>query len=269
MNKFKLVATDIDDTILPSGHKDFSLETKKMFADLKKANIITAFVTGRDLVTIGNLIKSDSIDYFIGGNGCFIYSFLEQKIIYERILKNNDLKKIIEFFLDRDTKFIVADKNFIYYSSNYDVQNSKFLKDHLHMVKTIYEFDYSSEVHIVTVIDQERNESEVQRSFVDFINQNQLDAHISSRWSWGFFIVPKGVNKYNTLFKLAEMHNISNEEIIAFGDSQNDIDMIANVGYGVAMGNGLKEVKAVAKAIAEPAIENGVYKKIKELQIIK
>ena len=59
----------------------------------------------------------------------------------------------------------------------------------------------------------------------------------------------KGVSKYSAIKNLASYLGIQNEEIIAFGDGRNDIDMIKNCGYGVALENALPEVKAVAKDV--------------------
>lgn len=75
----KIFATDIDDTILPSGYKDIQNEIIDMFSQLQQNNIKTVLVTGRDLVTIGRHINTPNIDYFIGANGAFIYDFARKK----------------------------------------------------------------------------------------------------------------------------------------------------------------------------------------------
>ena len=50
---------------------------------------------------------------------------------------------------------------------------------------------------------------------------------------------------------------IDTSEVAAFGDDYNDIEMIKAVGMGVAMGNAIKEVKAIAKYIALSNDEDG------------
>ncbi|CRH24601.1 sugar phosphate phosphatase [Chlamydia trachomatis] len=67
---------------------------------------------------------------------------------------------------------------------------------------------------------------------------------------------------------LATLLGFTKDQIIAFGDSSNDVEMIRDVGYGVAMANALDEVKNVAKDIAEDTRDLGVYKKAKELKLI-
>lgn len=55
------------------------------------------------------------------------------------------------------------------------------------------------------------------------------------------------------------------DEIMAFGDAQNDIQMIESVGIGVAMGNAMEEVKAVANVICDTNLNNGIGKTIDAL----
>ena len=59
-------------------------------------------------------------------------------------------------------------------------------------------------------------------------------------------IMPKGVSKASALKKICKRGGFTMDEIMAFGDAQNDIQMIESVGIGVAMGNAMEEVKAVA-----------------------
>ncbi len=55
---------------------------------------------------------------------------------------------------------------------------------------------------------------------------------------------------------------------MAFGDHYNDIEMIKKVGIGVAMGNGLSEVKAQADYVTESNEKDGIYQALKHFEII-
>lgn len=63
-------------------------------------------------------------------------------------------------------------------------------------------------------------------------------------------IAPHGVSKWSGVRQLARQWGIADEEICAVGDDVNDIPMIVGAGLGVAMGNALEEVKAAADRIA-------------------
>ncbi len=58
------------------------------------------------------------------------------------------------------------------------------------------------------------------------------------------------------------------DDAVAFGDGLNDVEMLKAVGIGVAMGNGHEKAKAVADVIAAHVDEDGIYKVMKELEII-
>ena len=71
-------------------------------------------------------------------------------------------------------------------------------------------------------------------------------------------IAAAGVSKESTLAMLADEHGITPEETMAFGDSINDVGMLAWAGHGVAMGNAWDEAKAVAREITADHDEDGV-----------
>ena len=71
-------------------------------------------------------------------------------------------------------------------------------------------------------------------------------------------IMPKSVTKGEALIQYAAKLGIKPEEIMAFGDAENDISMISRVGHGVVMANGMDSLKAVAKDTAKANYEDGV-----------
>lgn len=70
-------------------------------------------------------------------------------------------------------------------------------------------------------------------------------------------VVPLKVNKGRALAWLADHHQIARAEVMAVGDQQNDIPMLRWAGIGVAMGNAVEAVKAVADWIAPSVAEDG------------
>ena len=67
-----------------------------------------------------------------------------------------------------------------------------------------------------------------------------------------------GVNKGMGLIQLGRLLGIEREEIMACGDGNNDLMMLKEVGFGVAMANGADEVKEVADYITLSNEEDGV-----------
>ena len=78
-------------------------------------------------------------------------------------------------------------------------------------------------------------------------------------------IIPTYINKGNALKDYADSLGIDMDEVIAFGDAENDLSMLAAASIGVAMGNALESVKEIADEVGLANSENGVIVKIKEL----
>ena len=73
-----------------------------------------------------------------------------------------------------------------------------------------------------------------------------------------------GVNKGQALLDLAGSLGVQPDEILAFGDGENDLEMLLAAGYGYAMGNAPDSVKAAAKFVAPPNTEDGVAQIIEQ-----
>lgn len=71
-------------------------------------------------------------------------------------------------------------------------------------------------------------------------------------------ILNNKASKGQSLSELANLLHIPQERIMAIGDSGNDIDMVEYAGLGIAMGNAVPAVKAVADVITENAENFGV-----------
>ncbi|GGG19897.1 haloacid dehalogenase [Lysinibacillus alkalisoli] len=81
------------------------------------------------------------------------------------------------------------------------------------------------------------------------------------RWGAPFHIievVKQGLNKAVGLSRIAQEFGVPRDRIIAFGDEDNDLEMIEYAGVGVAMGNGISELKNIANEITKTNNEDGI-----------
>ena len=78
-------------------------------------------------------------------------------------------------------------------------------------------------------------------------------------------IVKCGLNKAVGIQKVADYFQIPAKRIIAFGDEDNDLEMIEYAGYGVAMGNGIEPLKNIANDITLSNEEDGIGIYLNEL----
>jgi len=70
--------------------------------------------------------------------------------------------------------------------------------------------------------------------------------------------MPSNTNKGTSLNLLMKQLGISKDEVIAFGDGRNDIELLKNVGWPVVMENARDTLKPYGKIKAKSNVENGV-----------
>jgi Cof subfamily protein (haloacid dehalogenase superfamily) len=79
-------------------------------------------------------------------------------------------------------------------------------------------------------------------------------------------IAPRSISKYTAIEMLLQDHfNLGPEEAVAIGDNYNDVEMLKNVGYGVAVGNARQEAMDAANIVCGKSIEDGVAKILAEI----
>ncbi|MFJ7825211.1 Cof-type HAD-IIB family hydrolase [Psychrobacillus sp. NPDC096623] len=100
---------------------------------------------------------------------------------------------------------------------------------------------------------------------VDSVRQHLRDVHAEvidhRRWGapWDVIeIVRHGLNKAVGLSQVSKFLNIPKERIIAFGDEDNDLEMIEYAGVGVAMGNAISPLQNIANEVTLTNNEDGI-----------
>ncbi|QSF13689.1 YcsE-related riboflavin metabolism phosphatase [Mycoplasma sp. Mirounga ES2805-ORL] len=274
VENIKMAAFDVDGTILPYSRETLSKNMKEMFAELENNKIITVIATARDFVTIGDLLdESNNVSYFVGANGMFVYDIKNKKIINESPAKLSDIKIIYKKLKEHNCVkgFTITNLDTIYKSNDYDAENSWFHRPFLDHVEMM-DFDKMSDEHLhVPTVMCENYDDVIKATQVikETIKDNNMNLEISSSWSKGLFISPKGVTKSSALKWLAQYLNLnSKKNLIAFGDSANDYHMLRDSAYGVAMEHSTNYVKRVANDVALSPDKDGTYYKLKELNII-
>ena len=79
-----------------------------------------------------------------------------------------------------------------------------------------------------------------------------------TRWCpFGIDVISKTGGKVTGIKKMLDVHGIGQEEVIAFGDGENDLSMLA-LGHSIAMGNALDTVKAQCEFVTDTNEEDGI-----------
>lgn len=264
--EIKFAAFDVDGTTLPYTHPAFSDKTIEAFHSLKRNGIKTILATGREFVTIGNLIEQiGDLDYFIGANGAFIYDIKNDQMLYENSIYYKDFEIFYTKMLPFVDSISVMDKNFGHVSEHTDV-DTWFLKPHIRKLKDMDFFNLDRKhLHIITVNSMRKD---VRKIAEKVIAENHLNLSIQSEWHKGLFIAATGVTKSSALKWLVTHEESSLDNLIAFGDATNDIEMIRDAGIGVAMAQSDDGLHEVADYIAPECNDDGVYLQLKKLKLI-
>jgi len=93
----------------------------------------------------------------------------------------------------------------------------------------------------------------------------RLPLHVPSPPGSTMEVVAPGVTKGQALRVVAESLGVAAEDVVAFGDAKNDIEMLAYAGYGVAMGGAPAELLRVAAAQTESVQQDGLAREIRRL----
>lgn len=93
-------------------------------------------------------------------------------------------------------------------------------------------------------------------------------AEITAWWDCAVDIIPAGGSKGVAVEKVLEHYHIDRSEAVAFGDGNNDMEMLKAAGHGIAMGNASDELKEIAEEVCGHVADDGIYYYCKEHGLI-
>ena len=261
--KYKLIVCDMDGTLLTSSHK-ISEHTANIIKKIEDSGVKFMIATGRPFLDARHYRDSLELkSYLITSNGARAHDEDNNPIVIENIPKEY-VKKLLAYKVGKNIhrNIYLNDDWIIEYEIDGLVEFHKesgygFSIDDLNNYQ-------NQEVAKVFFLGQneeiENLEKEMEKDFKD-----DLSIAISSPFCLEF--MKKGVNKAETLKKVLKLLDIKPEEVIAFGDSMNDYEMLSLVGKPFIMGNGNKRLM---EALPDVEVvgnnnEDGIGKKLIEI----
>lgn len=246
----KLIAVDLDGTLLKSDGKA-SKNTMAYLDKLKKDGHIITIATGRMLSSALNVTEGAYFaNYVICDGGSLIYNPNTKKFIYKDIIPKNLINDVCMLY-DKYSYLTLCTSNNIYKVYN---EENTFIDDVNNILLNCDDI-FHIVVNMKNIEDIEMVLNILKDKIPDLEFLIMQDSFSSNKW---FDIFIKGNSKYNSILKVANIENISKDNIICFGDGLNDIDMIKRANVGVAMGNALDEVKEVADFITDTNDQDGI-----------
>lgn len=130
-------------------------------------------------------------------------------------------------------------------------------------LETIDEILTGPPVKKMIIMDQSKKLEKIGSEITQFLTP--FDARTVISVEGMLEIVPKGVNKWTALDTLLQSLRLPLETCLAIGDGINDYEMVKNAAIGVAMGNAVPSVKAVADLVVASNDEDGIAEALDRL----
>lgn len=268
--KYKIIAVDLDGTLL-SDEKKILPETAAALKKASEMGIEIVPSTGRPFGGIPDFIMNfDFVSYALTCNGAAVYDAKSGRCISEAPLSPEKAAEILKTI----TSFDISIDAFIS-GKSYKEDSQKKMIDNLDLSDIMKNYIKSTRIFVddLTGFILENNLS-VQKFTLNFTrDQNGVlidrektrlfletvpDIALVSGGMNNLEITRSGVNKGAALLRLGELLGVPREEIMAFGDSGNDLDMIKAAGFGIAMANSDKEVLSAAGYVTLSNNDNGI-----------
>lgn len=309
----KLIALDMDGTLVDSTHVRISEKNKTILQKCMKEGIHVVFATGRPLNLMKPLAQEIGIRYAITANGSGVWDIIDEKMLIGRTIPAADADKILKLldnipgmpvevyydgaahvdkrtwnfdnyqlqprsFLDERAKYNVFHDNLVADALGHDVEKFNIdgmpcelydeavaelrllVDDDAVCDKT--DFKKCEEVKLTESTSNENYKSGGSRRIAD-----NLDIHYNAKYE-NLEISRADAVKGDALADLCKMLGVMPEEVMAFGDSDNDLSMLEFAGESYAVANATDGVKKACKHVTLSNDDDGVAEAILKTGII-
>lgn len=264
MTDIKLIAIDMDHTLLNDKGQIPENFTDQVLA-LKEQGIQVAIASGRPLYTLVDMFShiGDHL-IFVSDNGAAITKQQEQ--LFNSLIQQDDYRKLMAFTLEQETAAgipILCALDAAYIPKAHDQYDEVYRT----FYTNIHYYDDFASVDAVAnkfTVYTPNNDAVDQYSAIYGPALNQRFSATVSGKEW-IDIMNKRIDKGQAMYQLSNLLNISTDQMMAFGDNYNDIEMLAAVKYSYAMENAHDDIKKQANFIAPSNNDLGVSKIIQDL----
>ncbi|KAG4094418.1 hypothetical protein H8356DRAFT_514056 [Neocallimastix lanati (nom. inval.)] len=267
-SKIKLIATDLDGTLLnPNGEISERTSTiiKKVLDKFPNLHFVITSSRERPAIkhireALGILNRPNTESILL--NGCIIYES-SGKIIWQNTLPNEFVVKfhnILNSF-SNDNYIYSCEDDAVLFNKNLereareDFQKKTILVDSHEYNKKVEAGEVK--VNKICFLAANEKEGEEINSKVDVLVKKYDLAYAYSNNVF-FEYMPHQTNKGTGIIQLIKILNISKDEVMAFGDGDNDLEFFESVGWPVAMGNACDALKPYAQLTTKSNAEDGV-----------
>lgn len=249
----KFVVSDLDGTLLHS-HSVISEYTVKTVDKLIKNNINFAIATGRGQQGVQDILKQLGIKpYLICNNGANIYT-PDGKCIFDKRIPKDTVTKILKE-IRKNNLFYSAFQNEFYFHSKDEPVEDFTSRPYFTEIAVDNEEDIPDSNKIIVT----NSDPQVLIKLVNTLKEKfSNEAEIMLSQPTCLDVAPKGCSKGTGIENLAKIFSLTTDDFMAFGDGENDIEMLKTVGHPVIMENSQEILKELFSNTTLSNKEDGV-----------
>ena len=262
----KALFFDIDGTLVSFKTHQIPVSTVSAIAEAKARGVQIFISTGRPKIIINNLQALEErhlIDGYITMNGG--YCFAGDTVISKHSISPKSVEIITSYATERGIPNLVVGEHNMVICDSGEIFEELFYRQ----LKVGIQLE---EKTVAEAISEGKDIIQL-TTFINKIQEAELQPLVPDcemgRWHPAFVdITTQGCTKQQGIDEIIQHFGIKLEETMAFGDGGNDIPMIQHAAIGVAMGNALDSVKAIADYVTDTVDNDGVAKALKHFGVI-
>ncbi len=257
----------MDGTLL----NDEKIITPEVFSSIKALqdlNIKVVLATGRGFELMRPYARQLSLSTLaVLNNGSLVKDLGDGTVHYAKILNKKTQAKVLDYAFKNGDPFALFTETGFYGTDNVRMDYyQQFNHDYPDANIPLYITQNISDLLTIDAykIFLQINDSVRFNSIYDQF-KHVLDAHVTQSMDGFLDILPKGVNKAEALDVVLNYYGVDKDEVLVFGDNDNDAEMLAILPHSYAMKNGSDKAKLAAKTITHfTNNDNGVAHEINQ-----
>lgn len=267
---YKMIVLDLDDTLLRDDHT-ISERTKNALMAAQEQGVKVVLASGRPTYGMNRIAEELKLNeygsYILSFNGAKIIEAETRKEHYSSTLPAEMVHRLYEISQAEGVGIHTYVKDWIITENEhpYTLKEGEITGLPVRKVTSFVESVTEPVVKVLMVEDPEKLIK------VEAKLKKEFNGTLSIMRSKPYFLefLEEGVTKGSSLNALIQTLGIKREEVIAIGDSYNDLAMIEFAGLGVAMGNAPDDIKEAADHVTDTNMNDGLAKVVEEFILTK
>lgn len=249
MSPIKIIFFDIDGTLLDPATGRISPKTVEALNLLKEKGIVRCVVTGRPPASLPDFgdLQFDAMATFNGSYCC-----AGSQVIYSNPIDRADVEQVLQNVADLGRPVSIALRHRLA-ANGVDRDLADYYRVAGLVLEADPDFDSAAREDIYQIMMGCREED------YPGIIRGAKNVKLAISWERAADVIPLSGGKGSAIRHILAHYGLDASQAMAFGDNQNDMEMLQAVGTGIAMGNATEELKAIASDVCLPVSQDGIY----------